>query len=41
VPEARLVAAGMDGRDDAGVAGELACGVKAVDGADLPVDEDG
>ena len=41
MPEARLVAAGMDGRDDAGVAGELACGVKVVDGADLPVDEDG
>ena len=39
--EAGPSAAGMDGGDDAGVAGELACGVEAIDGADLAVDHDG
>jgi len=41
VPEAGLTTAGMDGWDDACVAGELTCSVEAIDGANLPVDDDG
>jgi len=41
VAEASLAAAGVDGGDDTGVAGELAWRVEAIDGTDLPVDHDG
>ena len=41
VPEAGLTTAGMDGGDDAGIAGELTCGMEAIDEANLPVDDDG
>jgi hypothetical protein len=41
VAKAGLAAAGVDGRDDAGIAGELAWGVEAIDGSDLSLDGDG
>jgi hypothetical protein len=41
VTEAGLAAAGVDGGDEAGVAGELAWRVEAIDAADLAVDHDG
>src|SRR3990172_12890512 len=41
VPEVGLAAAGVHGRHDAGIGGELACGAKAIDGADLALDHDG
>lgn len=39
--EAGLSAAGVDGGDGAGIAGELACSVEAIDAADLAVGHDG
>jgi len=41
VAEAGLPAAGVDGGDEAGVAGQLAWRGEAIDGADLAVDDDG
>jgi hypothetical protein len=41
VTEAGLGTGGVDGWDDAGVAGELSGGGEAIDRADLPFDDDG
>ena len=38
--EAGLAPGGVDGGDDAAVAGELTCSVEAINGSDLALDDD-